>query len=74
MHTETEGVTRPVSDPVPEALEQLVQLRPSCLYCEHTIGHFDMFVAWPAADVIAHFDCYAKAQHLVKAANGWGAS
>jgi hypothetical protein len=57
MQSETAGVPHPVTDPVSDALEQLVKLEPQCLYCA---------VAWPAADVVAHFGCYANAQHLVK--------
>jgi len=73
MQTDTAGVPQPSTDPVPQALEQLLEAKPRCLYCPDPIGHFDMFVAWPAADVVAHFDCYAKAQQLVKASAG-GAS
>jgi len=73
MHTETEGVPRPVTDPVSQALEDLVELAPACLYCNDPIHRHDMLVAWPAADVVAHFGCYATAQHLVKV-DGGGAS
>jgi hypothetical protein len=66
MQSETAGVPHPVTDPVSDALEQLVKLEPQCLYCADTIHQFDFFVAWPAADVVAHFGCYANAQHLVK--------
>lgn len=66
MQSDTEGVPRPATDPVSKALEQLVDASPGCLYCPDPITKFDMIVGWPAADVVAHFACYAKAQHLVK--------
>jgi hypothetical protein len=66
MHNDTEGAPRPVADPVSKALEQLVDAHPGCLYCPDPITHYDMLVAWPAADVVAHFGCYATAQQLVK--------
>lgn len=66
MPNDTAGVPNPETDPALQALEQLVEARPACLYCLIPISHWDMFVGWPAADVLAHFDCYAKAQNLVK--------
>ena len=66
MQKDTEGAPHPVTDPVQQALEQLVDARPGCLYCGDHVTAYDMIVAWPAADVVAHFACYAAAQHLVK--------
>jgi len=66
MQNDAEGAPHPVTDPVSHALEQLVDAKPGCLYCPDPITHYDMIVGWPAADVVAHFACYAKAQNLVK--------
>lgn len=75
MHNDAEGAPRS-TDPVAQQLEQLVEAKPSCLYCNDTITAYDMLVAWPAADLVAHFACYAKAQQLVKqqTADGGGLS
>jgi len=66
MHRDTAGVPLPQTDPVSQALDQLVELKPQCLYCGDELGSIDFIVAWPAADVVAHFACYAKAQRLIK--------
>lgn len=53
-------------DPVPELLEQLVAQPLRCLYCADPIHRIEMFVAWPAGGIVAHFGCYAAAQNLVR--------
>lgn len=57
-------------DQAHELLEQLAELAPLCLCCSEPINRFEMFVAWPAAGVVAHFACYYAEAHGLGKAGG----